>query len=587
MPPKAPAPKKSAASAGNAGPAFPLPPRPKPVAIKPLDPLLAPSVAVAGRSFLFTSITQMSLFMPSDAVAETAPTLRRSVKVGFAPLAGTAAPGMRVDGAAVVEGPTMQAVFSEHGTIRAAAGTNHLLIATEAGLFAAGNNAHGQLGVGGTTDEDAMVALRAVPIPRMEPVAAVHRRRLTVDEEREAARNRRIAAALAHPAKVLDVAAGGKHSIALVLRTQTDAYLDRPGDTTFVPFTQVLTCGFSRGFALGHAAPPGSTKRLDTAMAVAAGSVCVDRFAPVASLDDEQIDRVWAAHDLSFARGTRGLFVWGSVPRRAQIVVPTLALADTVVSDVVATAEAVFAVTQGGTQVLRWRPPLAETFDHDTAISAASWVDVTHEIIPTPQDDKYPAPKVLNISAGFSHVAATLTNGQIVARGDNGFGQLGPHDGGGGSAPVTLVPPRPPVTEAVDLPLPSISTNPLTPAAGKDGSLAVTKQDPKQRKASAASNANASAAAAADAANLERSQSTVGGHAARDSRPVSAASHATTPKASNGTEVPVHGAACAVNVACGANCTVVLFSDGSCRGFGRLCCTLPSSPDHHVRRSVE
>ena len=106
MPPKPPAPKKGGPAAP--GVVFPLPPRPKPIAVRAVDPITLPSVAVCGRTFLFTVTPSVAVTAAKPAVVESTATpagqeqlagtppsvvqVQRSQRVRFQPLVNSSAP---------------------------------------------------------------------------------------------------------------------------------------------------------------------------------------------------------------------------------------------------------------------------------------------------------------------------------------------------------------------------------------------------------------------------------------------------------------------------------------------------------------
>lgn len=187
----------------------------------------------------------------------------------------------------------------------------------------------------------------------------------------------------------LSVACGTMHSLAVLMV-----------ETNGARYVAVMSSGYTRDGALGRKVLP---------------SVATSAWSEIESLRCEAIDRVWASGTLSFARGTKGLFLWGRLDNAAEpIYDPILIFPEergTVTSLVVTNDGAdVYFAAMGGSRLFRLHC-------QDGAVDIQ---DVTATVLPTVHDGP-----ILSMTSGKRHVVMQLQNGDTYGWGVNSFGQLG------------------------------------------------------------------------------------------------------------------------------------------------------------------
>lgn len=532
MPPKPPAPTPKKSASGVAGPSFPLAARATPVVVKPLNPIKQRNIAVCGTDFLLTlrSATDTAGIAASQAVVQN------EIPACYALRSST------------VSNCFSQETLRHIGHVKAlAAGARHVLVLTDNGLFGAGANDELQLGIVPSASD--ALPLAPLTLPRMSRESDFRS-----DSKPPAGQN----SGLAPPPKIIGIAAGANHSVVLVLRTAADAFFDRPDDQAFVPCTQVYTCGAASLGALGHRPRRNAPRALDAALD---GCDTSAAWEAVSVLEDQCIDAVWAAKDLTFARGAAGLYLWGSMLRRFRALQPCLVFPSSlgVVRHVTATASTIAIALQSG-EILTWTPALGVG---DLGQQSTLVYDITHWKAPFPStwQTKMSKASLVNLCAGQSHFAALFEDGQVLTWGDNGFGQCGVHASSFEDLHFNeLIAPRieksyvaaQPTHPSVEAP--SLSTTAKQSKAPSSGTLKPTLSIRKQ-----------SAATGSGVDVLEQSQAS---HQSQPTRPASALDTLPSDTASLGSaEQPV-------SLTCGAFATIVqmadgsLFTAGNCSFFG-------------------
>lgn len=320
-----------------------------------------------------------------------------------------------------------------------AAGAEHVLLVAHGRLFGLGSNEYLQCGA---MDADA---------------ASRSWNDMTPSLTRAVAKQENGAASCEEPSvRVLSAAAGSCHSIVIAL-VQADhrgaAGIGRRRPT----YVDVYTTGYAKDGALGHSDAPGAT-------------LC--DWHPLESLRAEGCDKVWACDTLSFVRGTRGLFAFGTFgtrggyPAGSTVAAPRLILPaeQGCVTDVAVTESDVYLLVSdvrifafcchspfpalGGTAEPRARaatPSSQAAAVQNFLASSCRFDDVTETTLGPALTSQAASPlvhakapakttalpssshpcHVLSLSAGKQHCVAVLSDGRAVGWGANTFGQLG------------------------------------------------------------------------------------------------------------------------------------------------------------------
>jgi hypothetical protein len=478
-------PKPAAKAAKNAAPAahYAVATRAAPVVIRPLPPHCLPSLVAAGASHALLHTTVVS--QPADAPG----TVSRESALAYRvhPAATADALVVSTDLAVTLPSGETDRPLRADCVTALDCGTSHVVIATLTCVLVGGSNEFAQLGepqraeeAGSTTPSSAQQPLRLLGVPPMIAVGG-------------AAPATEGTAALAPPPRVLSVAAGSKHTLAVVMRTRDDAFFCDPAQAAgFSPYSEVLGCGFTPAHALGSRGRRFEDQGLQ----------------PIDAFRFEGVDRAWAADDMSFFRGRRGLVLLGS-HRAVTCAAPTLVARDAPrVVDVAASEDAIFVLCEGGV-LLRC--------DGSAGDGAPIFANVTDECL-----GAAPRPLMKRISAGRQHCVALSEDGVLYGWGANSFGQLG--DGIAATDCATKL------TVVCD-----IDTRPASAATIPE-------------KPNSASSAQTAQTAPATGRSLGDTLRTI---PQADAEPVDASLVA--------------------NVACGPYCTIALLGDGTLRVLGRSC----------------
>lgn len=390
MPPKPTGKSGKAAPAASHGNHFVI-------ATRVIPPVVAPAHPTQLQSF-FHATPSFYVISRSSVSVEAKPTFHIKHQATFRFVTAGNAPFYELtDEATVLDAQSKENVQPLKGSADAqpltacAVGTNHYALVTKGGLYVGGTNDFGQLG----TPRDVSAKpqpLQQVVVPRMDTKS----------------KHVSSTVALAPPPTILDVACGSKHTLIVVMRTRDDAYFDDPKNADrFVSYTEVLGCGYVRKYALGDLNLEGS-------------SIADVSFTGIDKLKTESIDAVWAGGDMSFARGMRGLFAFGTCSSlefgKVEITEPTLiAPVDSGrIIDVSFENSRIFALTAHN-RVLQFTK----------SSQVVGFTDVTDALFKSLFASSSTLPTIRRLSSGKEHSVALLNDGNVLGWGQNAFGQLG------------------------------------------------------------------------------------------------------------------------------------------------------------------